>query len=170
MLIVWVGISPVIRISYQRGALWQPSTRSRWAATFAIQLSSQPQVTPPTYWLKPLFHSSQKPACKLAASAFKYCDWMKVLAASLRVGFCDEWKRAFTLVNLEQNIVSSIQTGVEARVVGIGDSEAAPKQRNDERQEQQFMKDGCMCVFVIIIWAIYFSFDCPAVRKSKVPL
>jgi hypothetical protein len=29
-------------------------------------------------------------------SAFKYCDCMKVLAASLRVGFCDEWKRAFT--------------------------------------------------------------------------
>ena len=44
---------------------------------------------------KPLFHSSQKPTRKLAASAFKYCDWMKVLAASLRVGFCDEWKRAF---------------------------------------------------------------------------
>ena len=32
--------------------------------------------------LKPLFHSSQKPTRKLAASAFKYCDWMKVLAAS----------------------------------------------------------------------------------------
>ena len=32
--------------------------------------------------LKPLFHSSQKPIRKLAASAFKYCDWMKVLAAS----------------------------------------------------------------------------------------
>ena len=26
-------------------------------------------------------------------SAFKYCDWMKVIAASLRVGFCDKWKR-----------------------------------------------------------------------------
>ena len=33
--------------------------------------------------LKPLFHSSQKPTRKLAASAFKYCDWMKVLATSL---------------------------------------------------------------------------------------
>ncbi len=44
--------------------------------------------------LRPLFHSWQKPTRKLAASAFKYCDWMKVLAASLRV-FCDEWKRAF---------------------------------------------------------------------------
>ncbi len=40
--------------------------------------------------VKPLFHSSQKPARKLAASAFKYCDWMKVLAESLRVDFCDE--------------------------------------------------------------------------------
>ena len=46
--------------------------------------------------LKSLFHSSQKPTRKLAASAFKYCDWMKVLAASLRVGFSDEWKRALT--------------------------------------------------------------------------
>ncbi len=31
---------------------------------------------------KPLFHSSQKPTRKLTASVFKYCDWMKVLAAS----------------------------------------------------------------------------------------
>ena len=79
--------------------------------------------------VKPLFHLSQKPTRKLAASAFKYCNqWMKVLAASfvldlslfpthrakvnsqrvlsnidcmkvlaanLRVGFCDEWKRAY---------------------------------------------------------------------------
>ena len=37
----------------------------------------------------------QKPPRKLTASAFKYCDWMKVLAASLRVGFCDEWKLRF---------------------------------------------------------------------------
>ena len=44
--------------------------------------------------LKPLFHSSQKPTRKLPASAFKYCDWMKVFAASLRVGFRDKWKRA----------------------------------------------------------------------------
>jgi hypothetical protein len=28
------------------------------------------------------FHSSQKPTRKLAATAFKYCDWMKVLAAT----------------------------------------------------------------------------------------
>ena len=32
--------------------------------------------------------------CKPAASALKYCDWMKVVVASLRVGFCNEWKRA----------------------------------------------------------------------------
>ena len=42
---------------------------------------------------KPLFHSSQKPTRKLAASAFKYCDWMKVLAANLRISYRDEWKR-----------------------------------------------------------------------------
>ncbi len=45
-------------------------------------------------FVKPLFHSSQNLSRKLAASAFKYCDWMKVLAARLPVGFCDEWKRA----------------------------------------------------------------------------
>ncbi len=34
---------------------------------------------------------------KLAASAFDYCDWInRVHAVSLRVGFCDEWKRALT--------------------------------------------------------------------------
>ena len=37
-----------------------------------------------------LFSTHRK--SKLATSAFKYCDWMKVFAASLRVGFCDEWK------------------------------------------------------------------------------
>ena len=30
------------------------------------------------------------------SECFKYCDWMKVLAASLRVGLCDEWKKALT--------------------------------------------------------------------------
>ena len=45
--------------------------------------------------VKLLFHSSQKPTRKLAASAFRYYDWMKIPTASLRVGFCDEWKRAF---------------------------------------------------------------------------
>ena len=35
--------------------------------------------------LKPLYiHSSQNGNHKLAASAYKYCDWMKVLAASSR--------------------------------------------------------------------------------------
>jgi hypothetical protein len=47
---------------------------------------------------KPTMLSAQfatlKPTHKLAASAFKYSDWMKVLAASLLVGFCDEWNRA----------------------------------------------------------------------------
>ncbi len=53
-------------------------------------------------FVKPLFHSMQKPTRKLAASAFKYCDWMKVLAASLRVGFCDEWKRALKLYSINK--------------------------------------------------------------------
>ncbi len=44
--------------------------------------------------VKALFDSSQKTTRKFAANAFKYCDWMKVLAASLRVSFCDKWKRA----------------------------------------------------------------------------
>ena len=42
--------------------------------------------------IQPLFHSSQKPTRKLAVSAFKYCDWMKVLVVSLRVGFCNGGK------------------------------------------------------------------------------
>ncbi len=41
--------------------------------------------------LKPLFHSLQNGNRKLAASAFKYCECTKVLAASLQVGFYDEW-------------------------------------------------------------------------------
>ncbi len=50
---------------------------------------------PTLYYLTmSLFHSSQNGEGKLTASAFKYCDWKKVLAASLRVGFYDEWKRA----------------------------------------------------------------------------
>ena len=50
-----------------------------------------------------LFHlsSSTYPksqlASSIAASAFKYCDWMKVLAGSLQVGFRNEWKRALAL-------------------------------------------------------------------------
>ena len=55
--------------------------------------------------LKPLFHSSQKPTRKLAASAFKHCDWMKVLAASLRVGFRDERKKALTLIILASQVM-----------------------------------------------------------------
>ena len=45
---------------------------------------------------------------QLAASAFKYCDWMKVLVASLRVGFCDKWKRAFSENNLDMIVLSVI--------------------------------------------------------------
>ncbi len=55
---------------------------------------------------KASFHSLQKPTRKLAASVFKYCDWMKVLAASLRVGFCDEWKRGLTLSLFWDNEIS----------------------------------------------------------------
>ncbi len=49
-----------------------------------------------TSLVKPLFHTLQKPTHKLVASAFKYSDRMKVLAASSRVGFCNESKRAFS--------------------------------------------------------------------------
>ena len=37
--------------------------------------------------------SSQKPTRKLAARTFIQSQYLKALAASLRVGFCDEWKR-----------------------------------------------------------------------------
>ena len=46
-------------------------------------------------FLKPLFHSSQKPTRKLAARTFIQSQYLKVLVASLRVGFCDKWKRGF---------------------------------------------------------------------------
>ena len=42
-----------------------------------------------------LFHSSQKPTRKLAARTFIQSQYLKALAASLRVGVCDEWKRDF---------------------------------------------------------------------------
>ncbi len=46
----------------------------------------------------------RQPTCKLAASAFKDSNWMKVLAGSLRVGFCDEWKNALNLVTVLCNV------------------------------------------------------------------
>ncbi len=46
---------------------------------------------------KILFHSSQKPTRKLAARTFIQSQYLTALAASLRVGFCDEWNlRGFT--------------------------------------------------------------------------
>ena len=44
---------------------------------------------------KALFHLSLKPTRKLAARAYIQSQYLKELAASLRVGFCDEWKRGF---------------------------------------------------------------------------
>ena len=74
---------------------------------------------------KPLFHSSQKPTRKLAASAFKCCDWMKVLAASLRVGFCDEWKRGVTIgtLNSASYALTSLSIIVQQMVVNLQLSE-----------------------------------------------
>ncbi len=47
---------------------------------------------------------TEKPTRKLAASAFKYCD-MKVIAASLQVGFCEDWKTALpnAVVSKQEN-------------------------------------------------------------------
>ncbi len=46
--------------------------------------------------IKTLFHSSQKPTRKLAARTVIQSQYLKALAASLRVGFCDEWKSGFS--------------------------------------------------------------------------
>ena len=55
--------------------------------------------------LNALFHSSQKPTRKLAARTFIQPQYLKALAACLRVGFCDEWKRGdATDFNLLKNI------------------------------------------------------------------
>ena len=62
----------------------------RWHFRHSAKIEYKKKISYESLCLKPLFHSSQKPTRKLAASAFKYCDWMEVLAASLRVGFCDE--------------------------------------------------------------------------------
>ena len=54
--------------------------------------------------LKPLFHSSPRPTRKLVARTFIQSQYLKALTASLRVGFCDEWKRGLSLVySLTQN-------------------------------------------------------------------
>ncbi len=47
---------------------------------------------------KPLFHSSQKPTRKLAARTFIQSQNLKQLAASLQVGFGDEWKRGYSVI------------------------------------------------------------------------
>ncbi len=55
---------------------------------------------PESIWLclKPLFHSSQKPTRKLAAArTFIQSQYLKALAVSLRVGFCNEWKRGLII-------------------------------------------------------------------------
>ncbi len=46
--------------------------------------------------IKPLFHSSQKPTRKLAARTFTQSQYLKALAASLRVSFCVEGKTSFS--------------------------------------------------------------------------
>ncbi len=56
-------------------------------------MSSYSRVSAVKVRLKVLFHSSQKPTRKLAARIFIQSQYLKALAASLRVGFCDEWKR-----------------------------------------------------------------------------
>ena len=43
-------------------------------------------------YVRSLFHSSQKPTRKLAATTFTQSQCLKALAPSLRVGFCDKWK------------------------------------------------------------------------------
>ena len=44
-----------------------------------------------------LFHLSQKPTRKFAAKTFIQSQYLKALTASLRVGFCDEWKRGLSV-------------------------------------------------------------------------
>ncbi len=51
-----------------------------------------------TYMTKGSFPSSQKTTYKLSARTFIQSQYLKALAASLRVGFCDEWKRGLTIV------------------------------------------------------------------------
>ena len=57
---------------------------------------------------KSLFHSSQKPTLELAARTFIQSQYLKALAASLRVGFCDEWKRGFRIQYYYCRILDSV--------------------------------------------------------------
>ena len=50
--------------------------------------------------LKALFNSSQKPTRKLAARTFTQSQYLKALAASLRVSFCDEWKSGLIVLRI----------------------------------------------------------------------
>ena len=45
-------------------------------------------------YCKASFPLIAKASSQASASALNHSDWMKVLAASLRVVFCVEWKRA----------------------------------------------------------------------------
>ena len=75
--------------------------------------------------IKPLFHSSQKPTHKLAASAFKYHDWIEVRAAC-SVRFCDEWKRAFIVQQIVVNqIVASLFDRRSILFIAGGNSKTA---------------------------------------------
>ena len=48
-----------------------------------------------------LFHSSQNTTRKLASKTFIQTQYLQALGASVRVGFCDEWKRGFNIVYTE---------------------------------------------------------------------
>ena len=60
---------------------------------FQTQQAFAPPISPDL--ANALFHSSQKPTRKLAARTFTKSRYLKELAASLRLVFCDEWKRGF---------------------------------------------------------------------------
>ena len=60
--------------------------------------------------LKTLFHSSHKPTCKLVARTL--VQYVKALAASLQVGFCDEWKGSLkALFNSSQKSTRKLAVG-----------------------------------------------------------
>ncbi len=77
--------------------------------------------------LKALFHPSQKPTRKLAARTFIQSQYLKALAASSRVGFCNEWKRGFTTKKQHSQCSGAVISGAPFTSEILGSILSLPK-------------------------------------------
>ena len=68
--------------------------------TCQVSKSCLPRSRELSHLVKTSFPLIAKANSQARSSAYKYCDWMKVLAASLRASFCDHRKRAIRLFSI----------------------------------------------------------------------